>query len=358
MLLKILLLLLIIILFCIDHDGTNVFVQAYTAAGTNTLIGIVGDGFVLLAADTLVDTGGNDIVIMKASGGGVDKIAILEPYNIAAAVAGNMADADHIVTALQTTCRIHAYQNSVPNDIHLVDCSNHHKIIIDVTTAAEPTGTIIMNPPFPKNNMDDVDELTVECIAHAARNQIARRMNVCALIAGMMRKRNHQDDNNNNNNNHHLFWKSSMIADPVRRQIQAATTSEKDEEEDGTKPSSHEAALRQDDNHKEQPALFWLDEYGSLQRVLYGAHGYASSLLWSVLDRGYRHNRMSLDEALHLLDECLKQLRIRYVYNSQPLLSSSTTTHKNGSIITTTAATNSRFCIKCIDANGIHVITR
>jgi 20S proteasome alpha/beta subunit len=304
-----------------NYDTHSGVVHAYTAAGMNTLIGIVGDGFVVLAADDTFVGGGGDIV-MKASG--VDKIAILEPYNMAAAVAGNMADADHIVSTLQTLCRIHAYQNSVPNDVHFVDCSSDQtKIGFDKKHIA-------------KNNDVNDDELTVECIAHAARNQIARRMNVCMLIAGTMRDKN--DDN-------HLH--NPIIADPVRRQIQAATSASSlslsSSSADDDDMSNHNG------DNNEQPALFWLDEYGSLQRVLYGAHGYASSLLWSVLDRGYRHNHMGLDEVLDLLDECLTQLRTRYVFNSQPLSSTNDST---------TATKSSRFCIKCIDANGIRVITR
>jgi 20S proteasome subunit beta 4 len=78
--------------------------------------------------------------------------------------------------------------------------------------------------------------------------------------------------------------------------------------------------------------LYWLDEYGSLQNIQYGAHGHGSNFILSILDQGYRPN-LTLEEATSLLRDCFQQLRTRYVINSpQPP------------------------CIKCVDARGSRLI--
>lgn len=77
-----------------------------------------------------------------------------------------------------------------------------------------------------------------------------------------------------------------------------------------------------------QPRLFWLDAYGSLQKVRYGAHGFASNFVLSILDQGY-HQHLSKKECKDLMLRCFEQLRSRYVINSP-----------------------SAPCIKCVDANG------
>jgi 20S proteasome subunit beta 4 len=78
--------------------------------------------------------------------------------------------------------------------------------------------------------------------------------------------------------------------------------------------------------------LYWLDEYGSLQNIQYGAHGHGSNFILSVLDQGYRPN-LTLEEATKPFRDCFQQLRTRYVINSpQPS------------------------CIKCVDARGCRLI--
>ena len=59
-----------------------------------------------------------------------------------------------------------------------------------------------------------------------------------------------------------------------------------------------------------------LDEYGSLQRLIqYGAHGYGSNFILSILDQGYKDG-MTKVEALEVIKKCFQQLRTRYVINS------------------------------------------
>lgn len=77
-----------------------------------------------------------------------------------------------------------------------------------------------------------------------------------------------------------------------------------------------------------QPKLFWIDQYAALESLEYGAHGYASNFVLSILDRGFRKD-MSKEDAIELMKDCFRQLRIRYLINcpEEP-------------------------CIKCIDKNG------
>lgn len=87
------------------------------------------------------------------------------------------------------------------------------------------------------------------------------------------------------------------------------------------------AGMIREDNCLLQPCLFWLDNTGFQQRVSYGAHGYGSNFIWSILDRNYKPN-MSKEEAFQLMTNCFQQLRTRYVINTGPYPP----------------------CIKCIDA--------
>lgn len=73
--------------------------------------------------------------------------------------------------------------------------------------------------------------------------------------------------------------------------------------------------IREEEDY--QPCLFWLDNTGFQQRVSYGAHGYGSNFIWSILDRNYKPN-MSKDEAFQLMTDCFQQLRTRYVMNTGP----------------------------------------
>jgi 20S proteasome subunit beta 4 len=81
-----------------------------------------------------------------------------------------------------------------------------------------------------------------------------------------------------------------------------------------------------------QPKLFWLDEYGSIQNIKYGAHGLGSNFVLSILDRGYSKD-ITKQQALELMNECFAQLKKRFLINSPESP-----------------------CIKCIDTDGCHVL--
>ena len=187
--------------------------------------------------------------------------------------------------------------------------------------------------------------LSVDCVAEAARYIIWQRLRsrklprlqVSLLLAGFSA-------------NDESLLQESSIESVVQRQVSLATSSLfKKRNTGGTDDSSPSKTVENGTTEAttefvpsdptaikvepptvvvHYPALFWLDEYGALQRVSYAAHGgMSSALLWSVLDRGYRPN-LSLDEAVALLRECLQQLQARSMIAS------------------------SQFCVKCLDATG------
>lgn len=61
-----------------------------------------------------------------------------------------------------------------------------------------------------------------------------------------------------------------------------------------------------------EPALYWIDYLGTMAQVPFAAHGYASYLTLSTMDRYHRPD-MSLDEALELLQRCINEMRTRFV---------------------------------------------
>jgi 20S proteasome alpha/beta subunit len=291
---------------------SRVFVRAATAAGTETLIGIRGNGFVLLAADMGISSNGVAFTSTHA-----DKIHQLPPNTLIAAV-GDAADTDRLISLLQAECHIYNYESfgSWNDDVDWINCS---------TADDEDAGsTDTSSPILPKISATSSSLLSVDCIAQMARHKVAERLHtstplhVCGLIAGMNHK--HSDGSEQDN---------SAVAQHIQQQlftvISSLRTSENAQEFEVPPDSESEVSMS-------QPLLYWLDEYGSLvENVPYGVHGYASDMLWAILDKGYQPN-MSLSEALGLLKKCIYQLKMRYVINSQ----------------------SQKFCIKYLDDHGCH----
>ncbi|CAM9163286.1 unnamed protein product [Ascophyllum nodosum] len=82
---------------------------------------------------------------------------------------------------------------------------------------------------------------------------------------------------------------------------------------------------------KGSAALYWLDYLGTMQQVPYGAHGYGANFTLSVMDRDYIKG-LSLDEALSIIDKCIKELHTRFLISQK------------------------NFVIKVVTADGIKVI--
>lgn len=61
-------------------------------------------------------------------------------------------------------------------------------------------------------------------------------------------------------------------------------------------------------------SLYLLDYLGSLQKMNYGAHGYAGYFIFSTMDRYWKAG-MSEGEALELARRCMKELQTRFIIN-------------------------------------------
>lgn len=311
------------------------FAVVVHAGHSETIIGIQGKDFVLLAADGSLGHAGAAVLTTQdfdkirtfpAVGGGTTDDALLSGGggSAAAAVAamGDPADVDHVLRRLQRDSRRSALVGQGLSQHTIVyDCATGQQKNIDGTTIS-PTSTA----------------WTVDCLAEALRYEVYRRLRTsspiqdCAfLIAGMMMISESPPHANNRDQN-------ADIAS-VQQQIQSASQGFRNDvvvddadtaADDAEKKRPPRSTTDHHPLHPLQPALFWLDQYGALQKVTYGAHGHAASLLWSTLDRGWRPD-LSLAEAVALLDDCRQRLQERFLFNS---------------------GSRPTFCIKCIDRHG------
>ena len=291
-----------------------VFLQsagANTAAGTETLVGIVGKDFVLLGADSSVSSS------IALTARNLDKIAVLiDPFPsieevpdsssqqvICAAAAGDSADCDRLLNLLRAELSLAEFTAGVGCDVEMVDCSG-----------GDESRSLSTSPP----GMD------VGALAELARAMVVENMRrspfrACLLVAGMSKIR--QDDSSGISHiasrlQHQVVKASSpFLTTPLQPDTQGLMPREETELPSGL-----------------VPRLYWLDEYGAAQKVEYGAHGYGSALILSVLDQGFRRD-MTKGEATELMNRCFEQLRARFVINSP-----------------------NPPCIKCIDASGCKLV--
>ena len=302
-----------------------------SAAGTETLLGIVGRDFVILGADSSV----SQSIVVTASR--VDKIAVLvDPQNmnannnnqqhqqqcIVAAAAGDAADTDRLVGLLAASATMAEYEASVGCDVRFIDCHDN-----DDSDEAESSTTISSNHMTPPG-------MTVEQVARLARSQISSRLRsstplrVCLLVAGLQQVPERMLPSS-------ILVPSILLpsyaSEQVQHQVRVAATGQMGPASESstplmttTKPTTRDTRL--------EPRLYWLDEYGSIQSLLYGAHGHGSNFALSILDQGYRPD-LTRDQAVALMRDCFAQLRTRYVINApQPP------------------------CIKCVDSSGCRVV--
>ena len=343
------------------HWNVIVVVEGSEAAGTETLVGIVGKDFVLLMADSSVSQG----YALQASN--LDKIApISHPFPqgtttttgrrnnrnkqqsqhqqmaILAAAAGDAADSDRLLGYLKAYATLEEYQNGWGSDVRVISGSS----LSSSSSSQEEEqqydagrSSIIIEEARPG--------LDVEALANYARLMIfeslrtASPYRVCLLIGGMIKVKQQQNQLDNilsstNNLQGDTTSKiSSFASEMVQRQVEQVLATTRGDSKSSLASSSltvPSTSSLSSTSASYQPRLFWLDEYGSVQQIQYGAHGLGSNFILSVLDRGYRPD-MTLDEATSLMKECFLQLRSRYLINSpQPP------------------------CIKCINVDGIQYI--
>jgi 20S proteasome alpha/beta subunit len=310
-------------------------IHASSAAGTETLVGIVGPDFIILGADSSI----SQSIVLTASN--LDKIAVIanpfpfgrpsstsaftsqyQQQTIVAAAAGDAADADRLLGTLTAHAAIREYEASVGCDVDVVDFSEDSA----------------------RSNLQTPVGLSVEGAARLARGQIASQLRsqtplkICLLIAGMMPINDLPESSS-------LLTTEvgvSFTSEQIQRQIQKAsspylangssTSASASTSTSEVVSDSKEKATLLSSPSKLRPYLYWLDEYGSLQKLQYGAHGHGSSFILSILDQGYRPD-LTRKEAADLLRDCFNQLRTRYVINSPQ-----------------------KPCIKCIDADGCRLL--
>jgi 20S proteasome subunit beta 4 len=305
---------LVLLLFALFLSST----LASSAAGHETLIGIVGRDFVMLGADSSVS---QSIVLQSST---IDKInVVVDPFpssqqkrheqqTILAAAAGNAADSDRLVGKLAMHAAVREYEASVGSDVEYIGLEDEHSV--SQSTASSSSSS--------------QDCLTVEAVASLARGEIASSLrsrnplHVCLLIAGMqLLAKNEEEDlpSFSRHLQHQVQHASRNFQETSPTTTITSTTTY-------TTTTTTTSTTTPDDLWK--PRLYWLDSHGALQRLHYGAHGLGANFLLSVLDQNYRDN-LDREQAAQLIRDCFHQLRQRFVVNSpQPP------------------------CIKCVDMNG------
>mmetsp|Transcript_12256 Transcript_12256/g.14044 ORF Transcript_12256/g.14044 Transcript_12256/m.14044 type:complete len:333 (+) Transcript_12256:30-1028(+) len=287
---------LVIVVLISSSSSSSLFVSGNVP---ETLIAITGKDYIVIGADTSVSGGGG---IAWMSNDIIDKISILSPYdddennNVMVGSIGSMADSDRIIDLLKAHCAIREFENGggVGSDVEYI------------TIERDATKNIIKKI----TNTPHEGGLSVTNIAHLARTSISQSLrsqhplNICLLIAGMKLVKENQESSNYN----------TIIQKPF--------TSVFNDEDDDTvtnnnlqqEQQSSSMLLSGNKNHY-RPYLYWIDSYGSLQELKYGAQGYASNFCLSILDSNYK-NDLTKEDAIALLNTCFKQLRTRYVIHS------------------------------------------
>ena len=68
------------------------------------------------------------------------------------------------------------------------------------------------------------------------------------------------------------------------------------------------------DSKTSKTHLYWMDYWGTMADVPYGAHGYGSYFVLSLLDRHHRSD-MTREEGKMLVEKCFKEIQKRLVIN-------------------------------------------
>jgi 20S proteasome alpha/beta subunit len=295
------------------------FVRSSSAAGQETLIGLIGKDFIVLGADSSLSSSitltSSNIDKIKLVSNPFPNIASNEKHHrindyggqqhiIAVAYAGESADCERLISNLSIHASQMEYESGIGCDVHHLFHNSRDKQIV--------------------SPMAGID---AEAVAHFARDQIAKslrtkdRMSACVLIGGMVPSYGERSSS----------YEVASFTDRIQAQIQAATAPfvpSANAKGSTTEPESRKELKDELDGMKYEPKLFWLDEYGSLQNIKYASHGLGSNFVLSILDRNYQKD-LSRDDAVQLIRDCFEQLRMRYVINSPEAP-----------------------CIKCIDCNG------
>lgn len=322
-----------IILF--DADSSSV-------AGQETLVGICGRDFVMLGADSFTSSS------ISLTSRNVDKIRVLicpfphknrssknltfeRQQTILASSAGDSADCDRLVGMLSAHASMREFESGIGCDIECV-----YSGLVEGQSCS-----LICSSPI---------GLDVDSVAFLARSEITSslrsrgRLRACLLIAGMVRS---------HYSTHSLYgdeevmlglYSNDLFLHRIRGQVKATDEQYRlevkciDSLSIANQVTVQEINLKSTVNvHGDKknvliPKLLWIDEYGSLQALKYGAHGLGANFALSILDQGHNPD-MTQEEAADLIKEVFSQLRTRFVVNC---LQSP--------------------CIKCVDVEGYRVL--
>ncbi|KAL3796265.1 hypothetical protein HJC23_008585 [Cyclotella cryptica] len=304
-------------------------VAQQSAAGQDTLIAVVGRDYVMMGADSS-SSGGGGIALTSSD---IDKLAVIhdggcpvrdvgddfgignspeimrgghrrksfEQQAIVVGVAGDAADADRLIGTLRAHAHIRELEAGIGNDaICVFDGKHRHSRKSNTLLGAISPGG-----------------LDADAIAHFARSEIASRLRsrqplqLCLLVAGIVQS-------NDPGIPSRTMAESLTFSERVQKQIITGSQTYSNRDTEDQTLSSERLELEGslvDSNPLTVPKLFWLDQYGSMQNLRYGAHGYGSNFALSILDQRYRCD-LSRQEAIDLIFECFQQLRERYVINS------------------------------------------
>lgn len=289
--------------------------SSVSASGQETLIAVRGKDFILFGADSSL------VSSIAVTSSKIDKIHIIanpfpnkgsreqrsdEQQIVAVAAVGEPADCDKMVRLLKRHVTQYEYEAGIGCDVQCVYGNNDHIY---------------------------GHGLHADAVANLARGQISKslrskdRLSTSLLIGGMVPCSLY-------NNADALV--DSMMGDSferVKRQVENSMDAFGPSIAEKSNPmDSGETHIESSTEMLLQPKLFWLDEYGSIQSIKYGAHGLGSNFVLSILDRGYSKD-ITKSQALQLMNECFVQLKKRFLINSPESP-----------------------CIKCIDIDGCHII--
>jgi len=341
-----------------------------SAAGQEMLIGITGRDFIMLGADSSL---ASSITVTTSN---VDKLNVLvdpfpnrhrrgiqnrsgdEQQVIVVASAGDAADGERLLGLLRAHTSVAEFETSVGCD---VKCLYHGDAHADGHTHADGSGDGDTHHRWISDASPSSSGLEADAVARLARGEIASslrsngRYNACLLVAGMVTcpEPSAAGAARSTYLPTHDESQASSFSRRIRHQVEAGRkvyAAGSDGHDDGTGGDTSSATLHRRYEAKElaettvlrnltdgskalQPRLYWLDEYGSIQTLEYGAHGLGANFALSILDRGYNPD-LSREEAVTLIQNCFQQLKTRFIINSP-----------------------TPPCVKCIDKDGCHLVS-
>jgi len=327
-----------------------------SASSQETLVGIVGQDFVVLGADSsasssiaLTSTSQDKIHLVSdplplgppnaerkdgigKSGSKLTdeteaRARALRQQAIAVAAVGDSADVDRLVSVLAAHCAVREYESGIGCDV---------EVVYDGQGRMNSVMSAFPSPAA----------LDAAAVAHLARGEIASslrsgggRLKMSLLVAGMVRRSERSGTNGSFLAGTEGIWKDDdpTFSGRVRRQVKAAAEEyRRSQGKQQTESIEEASAFSLPKNSREStaagekeqiieqgekaqsfliPRLFWLDEYGSIQNLEYGAHGLGANFALSILDRGYQPD-ITKEKAIDLIRNCFDQLRTRYLINS------------------------------------------